>query len=99
MGMGAAVGAAAGHQDEPVVLACGDEEFLRGGQAEFATAARLGLDIIVMVYDHSPVLSMARIAEALGGEGLTVAGLDDMDHAAKAIADRTGPLLIDLPAW
>jgi acetolactate synthase-1/2/3 large subunit len=99
MGMGAAVGAATGRPAETVVLACGDEEFLRGGQAEFATAARLGLDIIVMVYDHSPILSMARIAEALGGDGLTVGGIDDLDHAAKAIADRTRPLLIDLPAW
>ena len=42
--------------------------------------------------------SMPRIAEALGGQGLTVRGLNDMNHVAKAIADRTRPLLIELPS-
>jgi thiamine pyrophosphate-dependent acetolactate synthase large subunit-like protein len=39
---------------------------------------------------------MARLAESLGGEGVTVRGPDDLDRAAKAIENRTRPLLIDL---
>jgi acetolactate synthase-1/2/3 large subunit len=116
MGMGAAVGAAAGHAD-PVILVCGDGGFMHGGLGEFTTAVRYGLDIIVVVCndggygaehvqfvdrDLDPSLSlfawpeMAQLAEALGGEGLTVRGLGDLDRAAKSIATRTRPLLIDL---
>lgn len=57
-----------------------------------------GLDLIVIVGDHAADPSMPRIAEALGGQGLTMRGLNDMDHVAKAIADRTQPLLIELPS-
>nr|WP_296076926.1 thiamine pyrophosphate-dependent enzyme [uncultured Actinoplanes sp.] len=117
MGMGAAVGAAAGRRDEAVIMVAGDGGFMHGGLAEFATAARYGLDLIVVLCNDSsygaehiqfvnrgldPSLSlfawpeMAPLAEALGGEGVTVRSEEDLDLAAKAIANRTRPLLIDL---
>jgi acetolactate synthase-1/2/3 large subunit len=117
MGMGAAVGAAAGRRDQPVIMVAGDGGFMHGGLAEFATAARYGLDLIVVLCNDNsygaehiqflnrgldPSLSlftwpdMAPLAEALGGEGVTVHGEEDLDLAAKAIANRTRPLLIDL---
>jgi thiamine pyrophosphate-dependent acetolactate synthase large subunit-like protein len=116
-GMGAAVGAAAGRPDDPVIMVCGDGGFMHGGLAEFSTAARYGLDLIVLVCNDGgygaehvqfvdrgldPSLSlfawpdMAAMAEALGGEGFTVRGPDDLQKAAKVIANRTRPLLIDL---
>jgi len=117
MGMGAAVGAAAGRRDQPVIMVAGDGGFMHGGLAEFATAARYGLDLIVVLCNDGsygaehiqfvnrgldPSLSlfswpdMAPLAEALGGEGVTVRSEEDLELAAKAIANRTRPLLIDL---
>jgi thiamine pyrophosphate-dependent acetolactate synthase large subunit-like protein len=49
-----------------------------------------------------PVLStfpwpdLAPVAEAIGLQGVTVRNLDDLAVAERAIADRTGPLLIDV---
>jgi acetolactate synthase-1/2/3 large subunit len=117
MGMGAAVGAAAGRRGEPVIMVCGDGGFMHGGLAEFATAARYGLDLIVVMCNDGgygaehvqfvdrgldPSLSlfawpeMAPLADALGGEGLTVRTMDDLEKAAKVVANRTRPVLIDL---
>ncbi|MEU4338620.1 thiamine pyrophosphate-dependent enzyme [Micromonospora lupini] len=117
MGMGAAVGAAAGGPTDPVIMVCGDGGFMHGGLGEFATAVRAGLDIIVLVCNDGgygaehvqfvergldPAISLfawpdlAIVAEALGGEGLTVRSMDDLENAAKIIADRDRPLLIDL---
>jgi thiamine pyrophosphate-dependent acetolactate synthase large subunit-like protein len=39
---------------------------------------------------------MAPLADALGGEGLTVRTMDDLEKAAKVVANRTRPVLIDL---
>lgn len=39
---------------------------------------------------------LAPVATALGGEGITVRNVDDLDLARKAIANRTKPLLIDI---
>jgi thiamine pyrophosphate-dependent acetolactate synthase large subunit-like protein len=95
LGMGAAIGAAIGRPDVPVVIACTDDGFLRGGPADFTTAARLGLDLIVIVA-NTGTLSLARVAAALGGEGLTIRTHADLGSAAPAIAHRSRPLLLDL---
>jgi thiamine pyrophosphate-dependent acetolactate synthase large subunit-like protein len=95
MGMGAAVGAAVGRPGEPVIMVCADGGFMHGGMGEFATAARYGLDVIVIVCDDGG-LEMAPLAKALGGDGVTVRGVADLERAAEAIANRTRPLLIDL---
>lgn len=40
--------------------------------------------------------SFAAVASALGGTGVTVASLDDLDEAAEVMEARDGPLLIEL---
>ncbi len=49
LGMGHALGVAAGSPATPVLLVCGDGGFMMGGLAEFNTAVRYGLDITVVV--------------------------------------------------
>jgi len=39
---------------------------------------------------------LAPIAKALGGDGVTVTNVDDLESASKAIENRDRPLLIDL---
>jgi len=48
-GMGAAIGAAAARPDHTAIMVCGDGGFMHGGLAEFSTAVREGLDLIVVV--------------------------------------------------
>ena len=47
LGTATAVGAAHGAPDRPVVLVCGDGGFMLGGVAEFNSAVRHGVDLIV----------------------------------------------------
>lgn len=49
LGMGNAVGAALGAPGRPVLLVTGDGGFMLGGLAEFASAVRHGLDLVVVV--------------------------------------------------
>jgi acetolactate synthase-1/2/3 large subunit len=49
LGMGLAVGAGCARPGRPVVLVTGDGGFMMGGVAEFNTAVRAGLDLIVIV--------------------------------------------------
>ncbi|HEY1622654.1 MAG TPA: thiamine pyrophosphate-dependent enzyme [Streptosporangiaceae bacterium] len=49
LSVGTAVGAAIGAPGPPAVVITGDGGFMLGGLAEFATAARLGVDLIVVV--------------------------------------------------
>jgi acetolactate synthase-1/2/3 large subunit len=49
LGMGHAVGAACGSSSRPVLLVAGDGGFMLGGLAEFNTAVRYGLDVIVAI--------------------------------------------------
>lgn len=51
LGLGTAIGARYGAPDRPVVLVSGDGGFMLGGLAEFSTAVRLGLDLVVVVLD------------------------------------------------
>ena len=49
LGMGNAIGASFGRPGRPVVLITGDGGFMLGGLAEFSTAVRSGVDLIVFV--------------------------------------------------
>lgn len=49
LGMGNAIGAAFARPQRPVLLVTGDGGFMHGGLAEFHTAVRYGLDIVVAV--------------------------------------------------
>jgi thiamine pyrophosphate-dependent acetolactate synthase large subunit-like protein len=51
LGAAAAVGAGVARPDRPVVLLTGDGGYMMGGLAEFQTAVRCGLDLIVVVYN------------------------------------------------
>ncbi|MFK3983315.1 thiamine pyrophosphate-binding protein [Micromonospora sp. NPDC050397] len=116
-GMGAAVGAAFAAPGRPILMVTGDGGFMHGGLAEFNTAVRYGLDLIVVVCndagygaEHVQLVDhgldtglaffdwpeLATVAEALGGQGCTVRRPEDLERAAKAIAQRDRPLLIDV---
>lgn len=49
LGVPTAIGARYGAPERPVVLVTGDGGFMLGGLAEFSTAVRLGVDLIVVV--------------------------------------------------
>lgn len=49
LGMGTALGAAAGRPDQPTLLISGDGGFMMGGLNELSTAIRNGLDLIVLL--------------------------------------------------
>ncbi len=51
LGMSTAIGAAVARPDRPTVLAIGDGGFMMGGMVELSTAAHLGLDLIVLLYN------------------------------------------------
>jgi len=53
LGMQAAIGAGVADRRRPIVLFTGDGGFMMGGIAEFNTAVRLGLDMIVIVCNDS----------------------------------------------
>ncbi|MEM6303491.1 MAG: thiamine pyrophosphate-binding protein [Pseudomonadota bacterium] len=117
LGLQAALGACVADPKRPVTLFTGDGGFMMGGLAEFNTAVREKLDLIVVICndaaygaEHIQFLdkqmdpqastfdwpSFAAVAHSLGAEGVDVAGPEDLQAAAKAIAERKGPLLIDL---
>ena len=117
LGMGEAVGAAAAAEGRTTLLVTGDGGFMLGGLAEFNTAVRHGLDLIVVVCNDAsygaehiqfrnkaldPALALfawpefAPLAQALGGEGVTVRSTDDLPAAIDAIRSGVRPLLIDV---
>jgi thiamine pyrophosphate-dependent acetolactate synthase large subunit-like protein len=49
LGMGSAIGAALAAPGRPALLVCGDGGFMLGGLAEFSTAVRHGIDLVVVV--------------------------------------------------
>ena len=51
LGMGNAIGASFGAPKRPVLLVCGDGGFMLGGLAEFNTAVRHGVDLVVIVFN------------------------------------------------
>ena len=51
LGMSTAIGAAVANPERPTVLAIGDGGFMMGGMVELSTAAHMGLDLIVLLYN------------------------------------------------
>lgn len=117
LGLSYAIGAAAAAEGQPVLIVTGDGGFMNGGLAEFNTAVRYNLDLIVVVCndgaygaEHISFINkdvnpdsvtfvwpeFAPLALALGGEGVTVREDGDWDTVAVAIANRKGPLLVDV---
>lgn len=117
LGLSYAIGASYAVKDRPVLLVTGDGGFMLGGLAEFNTAVRHNVDLIVVVCNDSsygaehvqfrnknmdPALSIfdwpdfAPVADALGGKGVTVRTVQDLESAARSIEERDGPLLIDI---
>ena len=72
-----------------IVLVCNDGAY----GAEYVQWRDKGLDPGLSVFDWP---DFAPVAEALGGRGLTVRTSEDLEAAARAVAQRNGPLLIDI---
>ncbi len=117
LGMGYAIGAAVARPQQTVLLVTGDGGFMMGGLAEFTSAVRENLNLVVVVcndnaygaeyvqfedrqMDPSMSLfnwpSLADAAVALGGQGVQVASAEDLEAAIANLANRKGPLLIEL---
>jgi acetolactate synthase I/II/III large subunit len=75
LGMGNAVGAAYGSPERPVLLVTGDGGFMLGGLAEFSSAVRHGLDLVVVVLND----------EAYGAEYIQLRN-KDMDPSITTMA-------------
>jgi acetolactate synthase-1/2/3 large subunit len=61
--------------------------------AEHVQFTRLGMDPAVVEMNWP---DFAPVADALGGRGFTVRGMDDFDQVRRAIEQRDRPLLIDV---
>lgn len=117
LGMGNAIGAHVGAPDRPVLLVTGDGGFMLGGMAEFNSAVRHGVDLVVVVIDDGaygaehvqfrdkrmdPAIStfdwpeLGAVATALGGRGITVRTLAELDAALESVQERDRPVLIDV---
>lgn len=117
LGMGNAVGAWFGAPGRPVLLVTGDGGFMLGGLAEFSSAVRHGVDLVVVVLNDGaygaehiqfrnkemdPEIStfqwpdLGPVATALGGRGVTVRNLAELDEALASIEGRDRPILIDV---
>jgi len=77
------------HGADLVILLCNDG----GYGAEHVQFRDRGMDPGAALFDWP---DFAPVAAALGGEGVTVRGPQDLPAAAEAIRRRRGPLLIDL---
>jgi thiamine pyrophosphate-dependent acetolactate synthase large subunit-like protein len=117
LGVASAVGASYGAPDRPTLLVTGDGGFMLGGLAEFNTAVRHNVDLIVVILndraygaehiqlrerDLDPAICMfdwpdlAMVATALGGQGVRVSNLTELDAVEPLIKARTRPMLIDI---
>jgi len=116
-GLATAIGMGCADRSLPAVALVGDGSFMLGGLAEFSTAVRHRVDLIVVVcndgcygaeyrklvdrdfgVEHSLFdwPDFAPVADALGGVGCTVRGLDDLAYAEKVVNERDRPVLIDV---
>jgi thiamine pyrophosphate-dependent acetolactate synthase large subunit-like protein len=117
LGMGNAIGAHIGAPERPVLLVMGDGGFMLGGMAEFNSAVRHGVDLVVVVIDDGaygaehvqfrdkrmdPAIStfdwpeLSAVATALGGRGIAVRNLAELDAALESVQERDRPVLIDV---
>ena len=72
-----------------IVVVCNDGAY----GAEHIHFRHLNMDPVLSTFQWPDI---APVAEAIGLQGVTVRNLDDLGVAERAIADRTGPILIDL---
>jgi thiamine pyrophosphate-dependent acetolactate synthase large subunit-like protein len=72
-----------------IVVVCNDGAY----GAEHVHFRHRNMDPVLSTF---PWPDLAPVAEAIGLQGVTVRNLDDLAVAERAIADRTGPLLIDV---
>ena len=96
LGLGSAIGAAVARPDRPTVLAVGDGGFLMG-ISELETLARLGLPILVVVYNDA---AYGAEVHHFGPEGqsLDIVRFPDTDIAAIARAVGIDAATVRTPA-
>jgi acetolactate synthase-1/2/3 large subunit len=80
--IGAAIGAAMGNPDAPVVCMVGDGSYLMSAQ-EITVAAQHSLPVVFLVMNDS-TLGMVRHGQAMGGQESIGWGLNEVDFAAMA---------------
>jgi thiamine pyrophosphate-dependent acetolactate synthase large subunit-like protein len=85
LGMGNALGAAVAAPDRPVLLLCGDGGFMMGGLAEFSSAVRHALDLVVVVVNDRSY-GAEHIQFRNRGLDPTITTFDWPDLAALAVA-------------
>jgi thiamine pyrophosphate-dependent acetolactate synthase large subunit-like protein len=85
LGMGCAIGAYFGAPDRPVLLLTGDGGFMMGGMAEFNTAVRCAIDLVVIVMNDSAYGAEVVQFEHLGMDP-SIAMMDWPDLAPVATA-------------
>ena len=107
LGLASAIGAGIARPDRVPVLGTDADGFHRA-VADLDTAVRLGMPLVVLVY-NSPSANaaagepdVAAVARGFGADGLTMRGTLDLPVMAEAVRDRTcavpgqgQPLVID----
>ncbi|WP_254409447.1 thiamine pyrophosphate-binding protein [Streptomyces sp. AC495_CC817] len=119
LGLASALGAALAQPHRLPVLGTGDGGFLMG-VAELETISRLGIPLVVIVYDDAaygaevhhfagagdedvdvstvvfPDTDIAAIGRGFGADGITVRGVEDLDHVRAWLdSGPARPLVID----
>lgn len=77
------------HGTDLIVILCNDNCY----GAEYAILRDKQLDTALSLFDWP---DFAPVAEALGGRGVVVRGVDDLEAARDAIENRDRPLLVEL---
>jgi thiamine pyrophosphate-dependent acetolactate synthase large subunit-like protein len=77
------------HKVDLITIVCNDHAY----GAEHTQLRNRGLDPGITIFDWP---DFAPVADALGGRGVTVRSVADLDLAEQAIRERDRPLLIDL---
>jgi thiamine pyrophosphate-dependent acetolactate synthase large subunit-like protein len=88
LSMGTAVGAAIG-SGKPTLVATGDGGFMMGGLAEFTTAVRYGLDVVVLVFnDGAYGAEHVQLVQHDLDPGLTTFAWPELASVADALGGR-----------
>lgn len=89
MGLAEAIGAACGAPDRPVLLVTGDGGFMLGGLAEFNTAVRHKIDLVVVVCnDGSYGMEHVQFSDRQMDPGLTLFNWPDFAPVAESLGGR-----------
>jgi thiamine pyrophosphate-dependent acetolactate synthase large subunit-like protein len=115
LGLASAIGAAVARPDRLTVAALGDGGALMAA-GELETVARLGLPMLVVVYNDAaygaevhhfgpdgepldtvsfPDTDFAALGRAVGADGVTVRGVDDLAAVERWVAQRERPMVVD----